>query len=255
MYFDTHTHLDDEQFDRDRDDVIGRAYACGVSLILNVGYNLVQARSTLRLTRKYDFIYGSVGMHPHNAKDFDENTRYELSKLADESKIVAIGEIGLDYYWNHSPQDVQRSVFRQMIALAKEKKKPVIIHDRDAHQDVLDIVREEGTKEVGGVFHCYSGSWPMARELIKLGFFISLAGPVTFHNARKLQEVASMVPLNHLLIETDCPYLAPMPHRGKRNEPSYVLRVAEMIAKIKRMPVEEIAQRTTENGKKLFGIA
>ncbi|MCR4442110.1 MAG: TatD family hydrolase [Peptococcaceae bacterium] len=254
MFFDTHAHLDITDFSTDREAVINRARKAGVDLIVNVGFNLQTARSTVELAKRYDFIYGAVGMHPHDAKDMDEKAYEELKKLSGQSKIVAVGEIGLDYYRDHSPRDVQKSVFRRMIALAKEIKKPVIIHDRDAHQDVFDIVKEEGAREVGGVFHCYSGSWPLAREALKLGFYISLAGPLTFHNAGKLQEVAQMVPLDYLLIETDCPYLAPAPYRGKRNEPAHVVKVAERLAQIKKLPVEEVAMRTRKNGIKVFKI-
>ncbi len=255
MYFDTHAHLDDLQFMKDQGEVIERAKNAGVELIVNVGYNLQMARQTVGLIKKYDFIYGSVGMHPHDASDLNEEAVLELKTMAENNpKIVALGEMGLDYFRNHSPQDIQRQAFRRQIALARELKLPVIIHDRDAHQDVFDIVKEEGARDVGGVFHCYSGNWPLAREIIKLGFYISLAGPVTFHNAQKAQEVAKMVPLEYLLIETDCPYLAPIPFRGERNEPLHVLKTAEMIAQLRRLPVETVARATLENGKKIFGI-
>ncbi|MFZ5752851.1 MAG: TatD family hydrolase [Bacillota bacterium] len=254
MLFDTHAHLDDKQFAQDREEVIQRAKDGGVELIVNVGYNLASAKRTLALVEKYDFIYGSVGLHPHDAKDGDDRTLAELKRMAQHPKIVALGEMGLDYYWNHSPHEVQKEVFRKQIALAKELKLPIIIHDRDAHQDILNIVKEEGAKEVGGIFHCYSGSWPMAREVMKLGFYISLAGPVTFHNAQKPKEVVKEVPLDYLLIETDCPYLAPVPYRGRRNEPLYVAKVAEMIAEVKGIPVEKVAEATKENGKRVFRI-
>lgn len=254
MYFDTHAHVDDRKFSEDRSAVLERAQAAGVGLIMNVGYNVAQAGSTVKLTREYDFVYGAVGMHPHDAKELDEASSEELYRLSKEPKIQAVGEIGLDYYWNHSPKDVQQKVFRQMIAMARELGKPVIIHDRDAHQDVLDILKNEGAKEVGGIFHCFSGNWPLAKEALKLGFYISLAGPLTFHNAGALTEVAKLVSLDSLLIETDCPYLAPMPWRGKRNEPAYVVKVAEKLAEIKGLPVEEIARVTTANGRKVFNI-
>lgn len=254
MYFDTHAHLDDRKFSEDRELVIKRAKETGIDLIMNVGYSVQHAKNTVELTKSYDFIYGSVGIHPHNAKELDDDGLQELYKMVKEPKIVAVGEIGLDYYWNHSPKEVQQKVFREMIAFAKEVKKPIIIHDRDAHQDVFDIIKAEGADKVGGIFHCYSGSWPLAKEAIKLGFYISLAGPLTFNNAGKLHEVAKMVSLDYLLIETDCPYLAPMPYRGKRNEPSYVIKVAEKLAEIKGVSVEEIATKTTENGKKVFNI-
>lgn len=255
MYFDTHAHLDDKQFSQDQDKVILRAKEAGLQYIVNVGYNVPSAKRTLELISKYDFIYGAVGMHPHDAKDLDGESLQVLKKIALEPKIVAIGEIGLDYYWNHSPHDVQQRVFRRMIDFARELKKPIIIHDRDAHEDVFRIIKEEGASEVGGIFHCYSGSWPMAKEAVELGFYISIAGPVTFHNAKKTIEVVKEIPLDKLLIETDSPYLAPVPYRGKRNESAYVVKVAEMIAEIKGVPLLEVAKTTLENGKKVFGIA
>ena len=254
MYFDTHAHLDDKQFKGDQPAVIQRAREAGVGLIVNVGYNVYSARQTIELTKKYDFIYGAVGMHPHDAKTLDDKSYEEIKRMTGQPRIVAVGEIGLDYHWNHSPRDVQQAIFRRMIALAKEVKLPIIIHDREAHQDIFDIIREESAQEVGGIFHCYSGNWPLAKEALKMGFYISIAGPVTFHNANKTLEVVKMAPLEGLLIETDCPYLAPMPYRGKRNEPAYVVKVAEMIAQIKRLPVEKVAEATTNNGKKVFGI-
>lgn len=254
MYFDTHAHLDDEQFDADRAQAIARAGEAEVRLIVNVGCNVASAEKTLELTRKYPFIYGVVGMHPHDAKDLDEDGFKKLREMAVQPKIVAVGEIGLDYHYDHSPRDVQRAVFRRMIGLAREVGRPIVIHDREAHEDVLTIVREEKACEVGGIFHCYSGSWQMAKDLLKEGFYLSVAGPVTFANARKLLEVVKEAPLERLLIETDCPYLAPVPYRGKRNEPAYVVKVAEMIASIRGLSTEEVARATQENGKRVFRI-
>lgn len=254
MYFDTHAHLDDECFKNDQEQVIERAKNAGISLIVNVGYNLISANNTVELTKKYDYIYGAVGMHPHHAIDADERTLSELKLMSKEPKIVAIGEIGLDYYYDNSPRDIQRLVFRKQIQLAKELKMPIIIHDRDAHQEVYDIVKEEKAEEVGGIFHCYSGSLEMAKEILKLGFYISFAGPVTFKNAHKLKEIAREIPLDRILIETDCPYLTPVPYRGKRNEPAYVLNTAKEIANIKGLSAEELAKITCDNGKRVFGI-
>ena len=254
MYFDTHAHLDDFKFREDQDQVIARAREAGLELIVNVGYNVASARRTVQLTKEYDFIYGTVGMHPHDAKDLDGDSLRELRKLAAEPKIVAIGEIGLDYYYDHSPRDVQQRVFRRMIDLAREVKLPIVIHDRDAHEDIFRILKEEDAAEVGGIFHCYSGSWPLAKEAVEMGFYISIAGPVTFHNAKKVVEVVKEVPLEWLLIETDSPYLAPVPYRGKRNELAYMVKVAEMIAQIKGLDVEKVARVTTENGKRAFNI-
>lgn len=254
MYFDTHAHLDDEQFTEDQEAVIARAQEAGVELIVNVGCNLPSALHTVELTQKYAFIYGAIGMHPHDAKELDEQSLTKLYQMAQNPRIVAIGEIGLDYYYDLSLRETQQKVFRAMINMAKELKLPIVIHDRDAHEDTLKIVKEENASEVGGVFHCYSGSWPMAKEIMKLGFYLALGGTVTFKNARKVVEVAQEVPLDHLLLETDCPYLSPVPYRGKRNEPSFVPKVAETIAEFKGLTVEEVAQVTLENGKRLFGI-
>ncbi|KJS79805.1 MAG: hydrolase TatD [Peptococcaceae bacterium BICA1-8] len=254
MLFDTHAHLDDVKFNGETDEVILRAKEQGVSLIVNVGYNLRHAQQSIALAEKYDFIYASVGLHPHDAKDGDKSFWEEIYKLARHPKVVALGEMGLDYYWDNSPRDVQRDVFRQQIGVAKDLKLPIIIHDRDAHQDVLTIVKEERALEVGGVFHAYSGSWEMTKEIMDLGFFISIGGPVTFKNANKILEVVEKVPLESLLIETDCPYLTPEPYRGKRNEPGYVKLVAEKIAQIKNISYEEVASATKENGMRLFRI-
>lgn len=255
MYFDTHAHLDDRKYREDQDLVISRAKEAGLELIVNVGYNIASARRTVELTKKYDLIYGTVGMHPHDAKDLDGDGLRELKRLAQEPKIVAIGEIGLDYHYDHSPRDVQQRVFRRMIGLAQEVKLPIVIHDREAHEDVFRILCEEKAEEVGGIFHCYSGSWPLAKEAIEMGFYISIAGPITFHNAKKTVEVVKEVPLEWLLIETDSPYLAPVPYRGKRNEPAHVVKVAEMIAQIKGLEVEEVGRVTTANGKRAYGIS
>lgn len=254
MYFDTHAHLDDEQFTEEQQTVIERAQEAGVGLMINVGYNVGSAWRTVELTRKYDFIYGAVGMHPHEAQDLNQESLADLREAARQPRIVAVGEIGLDYYYDLSPRERQQEVFREMIRMAKELRLPIIIHDRDAHEDALQIVKEENAAEVGGVFHCYSGSWPLAKEIMKLGFYLALGGTVTFKNARKAVEVAKEIPLEHLLLETDCPYLAPVPYRGKRNEPAYVPRVAEVIADIRGIAVEEVARVTMENGKRLFNI-
>lgn len=254
MFFDTHAHLDDEQYSEDQETVIKRAYEAGVQLMVNVGYNVTSAQNTLELTQKFDFIYGAVGLHPHEAQDLNEKSLQILRQMAQRPRIVAIGEIGLDYYYDHSPRDTQHKVFREMIKLAREVGLPIIIHDRDAHEDTLRIVKEENAGEIGGVFHCYSGSWPLAQEILELGFYLALGGALTFKNARKAVEVVREIPLEKLLIETDCPYLTPVPYRGKRNEPAYVIQVAEAIAAIKGLSVEKVARATLANGKRLFGI-
>ncbi len=253
--FDTHVHVDSSQYRDDREAVIQRALEAGVDLILNIGYNEATCRRTLDLAARYPFMCASVGIHPHHAAEVTEETYSWLRKMARNPKVVALGEIGLDYYRDLSPRDTQAEVFRRQIALARELRLPVIIHDRDAHRDIVAILKEEKASEVGGVLHCFSGDWVMARECLNLGFHISLAGPVTFPNGLTAQEVAKLAPLDRLLIETDCPYLAPTPHRGKRNEPAHVRLVAEKIAALRRMPLERLAEVTRENGIKLFGLA
>ncbi|NLM42411.1 MAG: TatD family hydrolase [Clostridiales bacterium] len=255
MLFDTHAHLDDRKFDDDREAVIEKCKEEGVELILNAGSNLVTSVKSIGLAKKYDFIYASVGVHPHDSSEMDEDSCDVLAELAEKNeKVKAIGEIGLDYYYDNSPRDVQKKRFEQQLDLAKQLKLPVIIHNRDAHEDTLRILKKSGIKEIGGVLHSFSGSVEMMKECIKLNMYISLSGPVTFKNARKTVEVARQVPLDMLLIETDSPYLTPVPHRGERNYPSYVRYVAEKIAAIRNMDFEEIAQITLENGKRLFKI-
>jgi TatD DNase family protein len=255
MLFDTHAHYNDAQFDEDRDEVLSRVREGGVSLVLNAAADMDSVHSCIRLAEDYDFIYTSVGVHPHDAIHISEETIETLRREAEHVKVVAVGEIGLDYYYDNSPRDTQKYWFARQIGLARELGLPVIVHNRDAHEDSLRIVQQEGAKQVGGVFHCFTGSVEMARELLKLEFYISVGGPVTFKNARKLIEVVQYVPMDRILIETDCPYLTPEPHRGKRNESTYVRLVAERIAQIKGCTFEEIASVTLENGKRLFKIS
>ena len=254
MLFDTHAHLDDDRFDKDRDETIIQCQRDGVELILNAGSNIETSVKAIALSKKYEFIYAAVGVHPHDAAEMDEETAGVLAALAGNRKVRAIGEIGLDYHYDLSPRDVQRQRFVEQIDLARQLKLPIIVHDREAHGDVMDIFKKTRIKEVGGVLHSFSGSAEMALECIKLGLYISISGPVTFENARKTVEAVKQVPLDMLLIETDSPYLTPVPHRGKRNYPGYVRFVAEKIAEIKGISFEEVARQTLENGKRLFGI-
>lgn len=251
---DTHVHLMDKKFSQDLPQVLANAKEAGLAYMINVGYDLASSRMAVEMAQTEPSLYAVVGVHPHDAKFCTPEALSELEQLAREPKVVAIGETGLDYYRNLSPKEVQQEAFREQIRLAHKLNKPIVIHDRDAHGDVMQILKEEKVSAIGGVLHCYSGSWEMAREAMKMGLYISLAGPVTFKNARRLQDIAKLMPLDYLLIETDCPYLTPEPYRGKRNEPAYVVRVAEMIASVKRIPVEEIARATTANAKRLFGI-
>jgi len=254
MLFDTHAHLDDDRFDKDRDETIMQCQRDGVELILNAGSNIETSVKAIALAKKYEFIYAAVGVHPHDAAEMDEETAGVLAALAGNKKVRAIGEIGLDYHYDFSPRDVQKQRFVEQIDLARQLKLPVIVHDREAHGDVMDIFKKTRIKEVGGVLHSFSGSAEMALECIKLGLYISISGPVTFENARKTVEAVKQVPLDMLLIETDSPYLTPVPYRGKRNYPGYVRFVAEKIAEIKGISFEEVARQTLENGKRLFGI-
>lgn len=254
MLFDTHAHLSDVQFDKDRDEVIKRARDSGVEYILSASADVASSVESVTLSQSYDFIYAAIGVHPHSAVDLNNNIISLLTDFAAYSKVVAIGEIGLDYYYDNSPREAQKIWFAKQVSLAKGLNLPILVHDREAHEDTLCILKNEGAKQVGGILHCFSGSVEMAREVMNLNFMISIAGPVTFKNARRLVEVVKYVPDDMLLIETDCPYLAPEPYRGKRNEPSYVRRVAEKIAEIKGKPIEYIEQITTSNAKKLLRI-
>lgn len=255
MLIDTHAHLDDRRFNKDRDKVIERAKKAGVSNIIHVGFDERSSKEAVKMANKYEEIYAVVGVHPHDSKKASDSTMEEIYNLAkNEDKVLAVGEMGLDYFKNYSPRQTQQKVFRTQISLAKQLDLPIVIHDRDAHQDILKIMKEEGARMVGGVLHCYSGSWEIAKECINMGFFISFAGPVTYSNARRLRDVVKQVPIEKLLIETDCPYLTPEPYRGDRNEPAYVKHVAERISEIKGMDFDIIAEKTTENAKEVFRI-
>ncbi|MFJ7367666.1 TatD family hydrolase [Peribacillus frigoritolerans] len=254
MLFDTHVHVNAEQFNEDLEDVIERAKEAGVDNMVVVGFDRPTIIRAMELIETYDFMYAAVGWHPVDAIDMTEDDLKWIEELSNHPKVVAIGEMGLDYHWDKSPKDVQMEVFRKQIRLAKKVRLPIIIHNREATADIVNILKEEEASRVGGIMHCFSGSAETALECINMNFYISLGGPVTFKNAKKPKEVAAAVPLDRLLIETDCPYLAPHPYRGKRNEPSYVKLVAEQIAEIKQLTIEEVSQATTENAKKLFGI-
>ena len=253
MLADSHAHIDDERFDADRDEVVARALAAGVSLIVNIGADMASSARSVALAEKYPGIYAAVGMHPHDSQDMKENDYRQLEQWANHPKVVAIGEIGLDYHYDLSPRPVQKEVFLRQLDLARKTGKPFIIHEREAHADMLDIIRHAALG-LNGVFHCFSGSVETAREYLKMGFYISVAGPVTFPKSVKTKEVAKAVPLDRLLVETDSPYLTPQPFRGKRNEPAYVRLVAEEIANLRDISLAELAEVTTANVRKLFNI-
>lgn len=254
MLIDSHAHLDDKRFDRDRDMIIKNLEENGIELTINIGADLQSSIASVSLSEKYDNIYAAVGVHPHSAKEVDDSTIEILKSFAKREKVVAIGEIGLDYYYDNSPRDIQRKWFREQIKLAKEVDLPIVVHSREADQETFEILKEEQDGRLRGVLHCYSGSVELAKEYIKLGFYISLAGPVTFKNARVPKEVAKAVPLDKLLVETDSPYLTPEPYRGKRNEPIFVKYVAGTIADLRGITYEELAKATNRNTKELFGI-
>jgi len=254
MLFDSHAHIDDEKFDDDRSDVIDRALQNGVTGMINIGACMASSARSVELATRYENIYAAVGIHPHEAETAQEPDYAKLAEWTKLDKVVAIGEIGLDYYYDLSPREVQKTVLIRQIDVARQMNVPFIIHDRDAHGDILDIIKREA-KGLEGVFHCFSGSLEMAKEVLKLGFYISIAGPVTFKNAAKLPEVIAHVPLDRLLVETDCPYLTPHPHRGKRNEPAYVKLVAERVASIRGMDLSALGEITSKNTKKIFKIS
>lgn len=255
MLFDSHAHYHDERYDNDRHEALMKAYADGVGHILAASTDIASSRQNVELAGKYDFVYTAVGIHPHDAAGADESSMAVLAEMVLQCpKVVAIGEIGLDYFYDNSPREVQKNWFARQINLARELKKPVIVHDRDAHEDTMHILVSEKAKETGGVLHCYSGSAEMAKEVLKNNFYISFGGAITFKNAKRAIEVVRYVPEDRLLIETDCPYLTPEPYRGKRNESGYVKLVAEKIAQIKNIGLDEVIAKTEENAKRLFNI-
>ena len=261
MLIDTHAHLDSPQFDADRAAVVERAQAAGVEVIVNVGADMDSSRRTVALAEQYPEVYAGVGVHPHDAKQVDGDALAALRELVRQPKVVAVGEIGLDFYRNLSPQDVQLRAFQAQLAWAARLGKPVIVHDREAHAEVLKALTSWAAGLASsplagrvGMLHSFSGDLLMAKRAIDLGFYISISGPVTYQNARRLAEIIQALPLNRLLIETDCPYLTPHPHRGKRNEPAHVRLVAEKIADIKGLTLDMVAAATTANARRLFEL-
>lgn len=254
MFFDSHAHYYDEQYNPDRNEVLKKAYDSGVKYVLSASSDVASAIENISLARQFDFVYAAVGIHPHNVIDLNNNIISAMADFAAFPKVVAIGEIGLDYFYDNATREAQKIAFAKQIYMALNLKLPIIVHDRDAHEDTLAILKNENARQTGGVLHCFTGSVEMAREVLKNNFYISIAGPVTFKNAKKLIDVVKYVPDDRLMIETDCPYLTPEPFRGKRNDSGYIRYTAEKIAEIKGRTVEEIAQITTANAKRLFNI-
>ena len=252
MLFDTHAHYDARRFDSDRHELLASMQQNGVGRILNAGCDLESSRMAIELAHQYDFLYAAVGSHPDDADHVDGALVDTYRELAKDKKVVAIGEIGLDYYYEDVPREQQKKAFRMQMELARELNLPVIVHERDAHSDGLEIVKD--FPDVTGVFHCYSGSLEMARELVKLGWYVGFTGVLTFKNARKALEVAENVPLHRIVLETDCPYMAPEPYRGKRCDSTMLPRMAEKLAQLRDKAMEEIEQITWENGCRLFRL-
>jgi TatD DNase family protein len=252
---DTHAHLGMDEFAADREEVLKRAQDAGLEAIIVIGSDIKESEKAIDLASRHDFLYASLGIHPHEARGVTAAIWDRLRTLAAEKAVVAVGETGLDYHYRYSPPDAQQEVFRQHIRWARELQLPLIIHSREAHSDVLAILREEHAEEVGGVLHCFSGDWEMTQEVWRLGFSISVGGPVTFPKSSRVREVVARLPAHRLLLETDCPYLAPQPLRGKRNEPSYLPFIAQEVAQLKGLTVADVARFTSANARACFGLA
>ena len=253
IFIDTHTQLDFDRFDGDRDEVIRRAHEANVAMMITIGVDYATSLAAIKIAEEHKNIYAAIGVHPHDAANMTAEQFEELRDLLEHPKVVAIGEVGLDYHYDYSPRDVQRRVLTQFLDLAQDRQMPIIIHTREADEDILSVIREKGRSSWHGVFHCFSGDVRMAQKVLDLGFFISFTGTVTFKNTSSLA-VAAHVPMERLMVETDCPFLAPVPKRGKRNEPAFVVHVASKIAEAKQMSVAEFARITTLNAIKFFNL-
>ena len=254
MLIDSHSHIEMKAFDRDRDDVVARAKDVGVDIIIAVGINEGDCKRVISIAGKYDSVFGVVGIHPHHAKEIDNTTYDALKEMARNEKVVAYGEIGLDFFRNLSPRNIQIARFGEQLDLAHELDLPVVIHDRDAHAETVKILEQwDGNKR--GIIHCFSGDYTMAKKCLDMGFYLSIPGTITFKKNEQLHQVVKKVPLNRLLVETDCPFLTPSPKRGERNEPANVVYTALRIAEIKRVPLEEVEKITYQNTLDVFGIS
>lgn len=254
FWIDTHSHLNDPAFETDREETIRRMLEAGVRRALVVGYDLPSSVAAVEMAKSHEELFAVVGVHPHDSKDYCDEVEVLLKQLLQHSKVVAVGEIGLDYHYDHSPRSTQEEVFRRQLCLARNVNRPVVIHTREATEDTMKILAEEGVETVGGVMHCFSGSPETAREALQLNLMISIAGPVTFSNARRLPEVVRETPLDKLLVETDCPYLSPHPLRGKRNEPANIPLIGREVARLLEISEDELAKQTWENAVRLFGL-
>lgn len=252
MIFDTHAHYDDEAFDEDRDRVLMGLKEAGVGTVLNVGASMASSESTLALTEQYPFVYGSAGVHPSETAELDEEKFQRLCEILKNPKILAVGEIGLDYYWEEPEHEIQKKWFLRQLELARQMQLPVIIHSRDAAKDTLDMMKEARAGEIGGVIHCFSYGTEIAREYLNMGFFLGIGGVLTFKNAKKLKEVAAYAPIEQIVLETDCPYMAPTPHRGTRNTSANLSYVVNALAEIKGILPEQVIEITEQNARRLY---
>ena len=255
MIFDTHAHYDDEQFDTDREQLLASMKEAGIGNIVNVGANMASSQSSLDLADKYDFIYAAVGVHPSDSAELSDENLEKLRKMSAHDKCLAIGEIGLDYYWPEPDHEIQKMWFRRQLQLAREVKKPVIIHSREAAQDTVSIMKEENAGEIGGVVHCFSYSKEVAQECVDMGFYVGIGGVITFKNGRKLKEVAEVIPMEKILLETDCPYLSPEPFRGKRNSSLNLPYVVKALSEIKGISPEEVINISEKNAREMYGLS
>ena len=254
MIFDTHVHYDSEEFDEDREALLSGLQGQGIGVVVNIGASIRTTKNTLELIRKYPFIYGAAGVHPNETGELNDELMQWLREAAENPKIVAIGEIGLDYYWDKPDRETQKRWFVRQLDLARETGLPVVIHSRDAAKDTLDIMKEQKAGDIGGVIHCFSYGVELAREYLNMGFYLGIGGVLTFKNARKLKEVAEYMPMDRLVLETDCPYLSPVPFRGKRNSSLYLPCVVEAVSQIKGISREQVEQITYDNARKLYGL-
>ncbi len=253
-YIDTHCHLNMPHFSKDRDKVIKRAFSKGVKVIINIGYDEPSSFDAFMMAKENKGLYAVVGVHPHDSKSYPQGLTEEMINLLDSELVVAVGETGLDYHYDNSPRDIQKEVFIKHIDVAKRKKKPIVVHIREAYKDAIYILKSEKAYEVGGVIHCFSGDYEDAKRCIDMGFYISFAGPLTYPKANKLREIAVKLPVDRILCETDAPYLTPQVYRGKRNEPAYVVFVVEKLSELKGIPKEDLAQIVFKNAISCFGI-
>lgn len=254
MFIDAHAHYEDEAFDEDRQQVLERIQKAGCEIVIDAAQDVTTSRAILKLAEEYPFLYANIGIHPHCAADFRDEDLDEIEKMARHEKCVAIGEIGLDYHYDFSPRDRQQQVFRRQIQLAHKVSKPIVVHDREAHQDILDILQQEKAEECGCLIHCFSGSREMAKIIMKRGYYVSIGGAATFKNARHIIEALEVIPLDRILLETDCPYMTPVPYRGKRNDSEMIPFTARKIAEIKSVLLDSVFETTKMNAKYFFGL-